>query len=57
MLADCLTHCNGMNVLVTNLPASELQPEPLTERGVQDATDQGKAVHHVLAGLKEGKPP
>ena len=58
MLADGLAHYYGMNVLVIDLDAQANSSQMLlTERGVQEASDQGKGVHHVLASFMEGKPP
>jgi len=58
MLADGLAFYYGMNVLVIDLdPQANSSQMLLTERGVQAASDQGKGVHHVLAGFMEGKPP
>jgi cellulose biosynthesis protein BcsQ len=58
MLADGLAHFYGMNVLVIDLdPQANSSQMLLTERGVQDASDQGKGVHHVLSDFLAGKPP
>jgi cellulose biosynthesis protein BcsQ len=58
MLADGLAHYYGMNVLVIDFdPQANSSQMLLTERGVQDASDQGKGVHHVLADFIAGKPP
>lgn len=58
MLADGLAYYYGMNVLVIDLdPQANSSQMLLTERGVQAASDQGKGVHHVLAGFMDGKPP
>lgn len=58
MLADGLAYYYGMNVLVIDLdPQANSSQMLLTERGVQAASDQGKGVHHVLAGFMAGQPP
>lgn len=58
MLADGLAHFYGMNVLVIDLdPQANSSQMLLTERGVQDASDQGKGIHHVLQHFMAGKPP
>ena len=58
MLADGLAHFYGMNILVIDLdPQANSSQMLLTERGVQDASDQGKGVHHVLQHFMAGKPP
>jgi chromosome partitioning protein len=58
MLADGLAHFYGMNILVIDLdPQANSSQMLLTERGVQDASDQGKGVQHVLQHFMAGKPP
>ncbi len=57
MLADGLAYYYGMNVLVIDLdPQANSSQMLLTERGVQDASDQGKGTHHLLASFVNGNP-
>jgi chromosome partitioning protein len=58
MLADGLAYFYGMHVLVIDLdPQANSSQMLLTEEGVQDASEQGKGGHHLLAQFMAGAPP
>jgi cellulose biosynthesis protein BcsQ len=57
MLADGLAYFYGMNILVIDLDAQANSSQMLlTERGVQDASDQGKSAHNLLNEFIDGRP-
>ncbi len=57
MIADGLAYYYGMNVLVIDLdPQANSSQMLLTERGVQQASEQGKGTHHLLAKFASGEP-
>jgi chromosome partitioning protein len=56
MLADGLAYFYGMNVLVIDLdPQANSSQMLLTERGVQDASEQGKGAHHLISEFVAGR--
>lgn len=56
MLADGLAYFYGMNILVIDLDAQANSSQMLlTERGVQDASDQGKSAHNLLNEFIDGR--
>ena len=58
MLADGLAYFYGMHVLVIDLdPQANSSQMLLTEEGVQDASEQGKGGHHLLAQFMASAPP
>lgn len=57
MLADGLAYFYGLTVLVIDLDAQANSSQMLlTERGVQQASEQGKGAHHLLAEFMAGRP-
>jgi chromosome partitioning protein len=57
MLADGLAYFYGMNILVIDLDAQANSSQMLlTERGVQNAADQGKSAHNLLNEFIDGRP-
>ncbi|MBI1340918.1 AAA family ATPase [bacterium] len=56
MLADGLAYFYGLTVLVIDLDAQANSSQMLlTERGVQQASDQGKGTHHLLKQFMDGR--
>lgn len=57
MLADGLSYFYGLNVCVVDLDAQANSSQMLlTERGVQNAYEQGKGATHLLRGFIDGNP-
>ncbi len=57
MLADGLAYFYGMTVLIIDLdPQANSSQMLLTERGVQQASDQGKGAHQLLGEFMAGRP-